>query len=102
MNDFSEGIKEGQDETKEALRSIRSGNGVSNDYAFKLSKRFLLLGFIGGIVSFIISLLYFHLNFVISVIIGIISGYLLFIMFAILIVGIFKLASKSDKYKAKI
>lgn len=99
MNDFSEGIKEGQDETIEALKSIRSGHGISNDYAFKLSKRVIFLGFIGGIASFIISLLYFHLNFVISIIIGFISGYLLFILFALLVGGIFILASKSDRYK---
>ncbi|MBI3379129.1 hypothetical protein HY029_00035 [Candidatus Gottesmanbacteria bacterium] len=100
MNEFSKGIEQGQSDTQEALKSIRSGKGLGDDYAYKIAKPILFLSFIGGLASFIFSWLFFHFNFFVAIIIGVITGYLLLLVLGFVIAGLFKFVSRSDRYKS--
>ncbi len=100
MNKFSDEIAQGQSDTKDALKSIRSGKGLNNDYAYKIAKPIVSLSFIGGLASLLFSWLFLHLNFLIAIIIGVITGYLLLLVLGFVIAGLFKFVSRSDRYKS--
>ncbi len=100
MTEFSKGIEQGQSDTKEALKSIRSGKGFGDDYSYKIAKPLLFLSFIVGLTSLLLSWLFFHFNFFVAIIIGVITGYLSLLVLGFVIAGLFKFASRNDRYKS--
>ncbi len=101
MGTFNDSIKQGQKETREELIRIKKGEGLSDEYSFKIAGKILGICFVITIFAFFYSWLHYHMNFflslILSVFVWVISSLTIVILFAL----IFKLASRSDRYKTK-
>lgn len=82
LNQFQTEYKQGRQETRQAFKDIKAGKGVSNDYAYKLSKMFIQIALIIGVISFILLIFVFHVNILISLILAIIVAWV-----ALVVVG---------------
>lgn len=97
INEFNKGVIEGQQDTKNALKSIKEGRGISNNYAFKLSKLIFSLSFIVGVIAFIALITKFHFNIFTSLIVSLIIAWIALVVFGMGIGYLMLLIAKSNK-----
>ena len=98
-DEFKKDYQQGREDTKEQLKSIRRGEGMTDDYSFKIAKPSCYLSIFLGIGSFFYVWLVIKWNFFISLIVGFIGAWIFLAILIFVVAGFFKLASKSERYK---
>lgn len=101
MGTFNDSIKQGQQETKEQLIKIKKGEGLSDEYSFKIAGKILGICFVITIFVFFYSWLHLHINFFLSLILAFFAWVISSLTIVFLFIFIFKIASKSERYNTK-
>ena len=94
-NEFKEDYQQGRKETREQLKRIKRGEGMTDDYAFKFSKPFVYFGFILSIGGFFFLWLVTKWNFFIALLVGLVGGWVLVGIILFAVVGLIKLIAKN-------
>jgi hypothetical protein len=96
-NEFKESYQQGREETKEQLKRIKRGEGMTDDYSFKFAKPFVYLGIFLCIAGFFYLWLIIKWSFFVSLVVGLVGGWVLSCVILLVAVGLLMLIAKSRK-----